>query len=264
VSVVVALLIGVPAALAATYTYTGSITPSDPTQAGRLVQDDPESTCTNPQTGSIVDVTPRHYDIYRLRNASGSTQCVTITLNPTLCQQHEPLQSAVYTPSFDPTDITANRLGDIGTSPIGGISEKSYSVNVPAGAAFDVTVNEVDPSNPGCLEYRLTVIGDGIVEPPPTAVTFLGLTAARAKRGVLLRWRTASEPNTVGYIIYRSQAGKRVRLTGKPIPAAREAGVHVYAWLDRNARRGARYSYRLQAVSPDGARSWVGTAVARG
>jgi hypothetical protein len=56
-----------------------------------------------------------------------------------------------------------------------------------------------------------------------------------------------------------------VKLNGALIPSVFGGTTrgHAYSFLDRSARRGVKYAYRLQAVSLDGTRSWLGTAVAR-
>ncbi len=135
---------------------------------------------------------------------------------------------------------------------------RNYAFNVGAGAPFDVTVNEVN-ADAGCPGYTLTVSGFGIVRGAPTAASFLGLAAKRAQSAVSVRWRTGAETKTLGYHVYREQAGKRVRVSDKLIPAAGRPGLHVYNWLDRKAPRGAA-RYWVQGVGLDGKRTWHGPA----
>jgi HYR domain len=134
-------------------TLTGSITMSDPTQTGRLVRDDPGSTCATSQTCSPQDSTPRHYDSYTFTNATGPTTCVTVTVNAMTCINAQFLHAVAYLNSFDPSNVCTNYLADIGGSPN---PTKSFSFNVPAGASFVLVINEVDPGA-GCASYSATV-----------------------------------------------------------------------------------------------------------
>ena len=149
-------------AFAQTFTYTGSITSTDPTQTGRVFRDEPESTCAAPQPGSVTASTEQfHYDKYTFTNVGGA-QCITVTLDPMTCTTGTNfIQSAAYSPSFNPANVTQNFLADIGASPI---VAKSYSFNIPvaAGATFDVVVNEVFHGT--CPLYGLTVTGTNIVQ----------------------------------------------------------------------------------------------------
>jgi uncharacterized delta-60 repeat protein len=107
---------------------------------------------------------------------------------------------------------------------------------------------------------------DPLTVGPPTAVALASFRAVVARRGVLLRFRTAFEAQTLGFNIYRQQRGKLTRLNLTLISsiARGTTGGHTYSWLDRRAPRGTgALRYRLQAVSLDGTRSWLGSAVAR-
>lgn len=97
----------------------------------------------------------------------------------------------------------------------------------------------------------------------PTAVTLRSVSARRVSKGVLVRWQTGPEFETVGFNLYRVQKSKLIKLNRTLIVSAfgGSARGHAYAWLDRSApRESRRLQYRLQAVSQDGTRSWVGSA----
>lgn len=88
--------------------------------------------------------------------------------------------------------------------------------------------------------------------------------AARAPRsGVLLRWRTASESQTLGFNVYRQRNGKLLKLNRTLIPSVFGGTTtgHAYSWLDRHPS-GAGTRYRVQAVGLDGNRMWVGSTTA--
>lgn len=95
----------------------------------------------------------------------------------------------------------------------------------------------------------------------PTAATLLSFAASTAKRGVLLRWRTASEQGTLGYNVFRQERGQRVRTNARLLPVEGTPGTHSYAWLDRAGGRTSRYW--LQEVRLDGSHTWYGPAPRR-
>jgi hypothetical protein len=84
----------------------------------------------------------------------------------------------------------------------------------------------------------------------------------RQRAGITLRWRTRSESGLVGFNLYRSDVGK-VNRTLIPSVFGGTTRGHTYSFLDRKARRGLTYTYRLQAVGRDGSRTWLGTAARR-
>jgi hypothetical protein len=91
----------------------------------------------------------------------------------------------------------------------------------------------------------------------PTSVALRSGAASRTPAGVLVRWRTASEADVLGFNLYRSTKGRLVRLNRSLIGSAGgPASGHWYSWLDRTAPRGM-VGYRLEAVNLNGARSWV-------
>ena len=96
-----------------------------------------------------------------------------------------------------------------------------------------------------------------IPAPQPTAVVVTSLQAKRTARGVLVRWRTASETNLLGFDFYRG----RVRLNKAVIPARRATGAS-YSYVDRRPRSGP-VRYRLQAVRLDGSRVSLGSVAVR-
>jgi serine protease AprX len=99
----------------------------------------------------------------------------------------------------------------------------------------------------------------------PTAVTVSSFAATRTRSGVNLRWRTASVSRGLGFDVWRSPAlqGRFVKLTSALIPARPVPAGATYRYLDRSARPGRAYVYRLEAVGLDGARRAVGTVRVR-
>ena len=102
---------------------------------------------------------------------------------------------------------------------------------------------------------------------PPSAVKVTGFSARTTNRGVSLSWRTGSELQTVGFNVWRyaSVRGKGVKVNRALVPARNaggEAGA-AYRLLDRGARPGVAYTYRLQALGLDGKRAWRASATLR-
>lgn len=140
---------------------TGSITASDPTMAPRLTRQnfDRASQCgVAKQCPPLFGSGPYHYDAYTFVNRNGADACVTLTLSTSCTDASRPLFSAAYLNSFDPADVTANYLGDLGSSPSAAKPSPSYSVMVPDGARLVVLVHEVNPGA-GCDAYTLSVCG---------------------------------------------------------------------------------------------------------
>lgn len=97
----------------------------------------------------------------------------------------------------------------------------------------------------------------------PTAARLLSF-AARAERGsVVLRWRTGSEVGVVGFNVWRRSGSVERKTNRSLVTATGRAGGATYRLVDRTAKAGARYTYRLQAVHRNGSRSWYGAATVR-
>jgi Domain of unknown function (DUF5122) beta-propeller len=97
---------------------------------------------------------------------------------------------------------------------------------------------------------------------PAWGTRLASLSATRASRGVLIRWRTASEFDLRGFNLYREQNGLR-RLANRGLIRAKGAGLAAsYAFHDRRATRSTR-RYWLQAVTVDSNLRWFGPVTVR-
>ncbi|HEV2800347.1 MAG TPA: hypothetical protein VGW12_07615 [Pyrinomonadaceae bacterium] len=139
-------------------TINDTTTDAPPLQAGRVTPNGVASTCASQKTfpGVTDPGNQRRAKIYQFVNNNNTTACITVTLNAGTCVGATGLFSAAYA-GYNPGNISMNYLGDIGASPN---PSRSYSFNVPAGADFQVVVNQVNV-NQSCPAYTLTVAGFG-------------------------------------------------------------------------------------------------------
>ena len=123
-----------------------------------------------------------------------------------------------------------------------------------------------DPASPPAGISNVTVTdgvqsGNGLITvtyATPTAVTFASASATRTAKGVLVRWRTGTEAELFGFQVYRSRGHSWERLTRSLIVARGSVAGASYRFLDRKARRGVAYRYRIKALNRDGTTSWFG------
>ncbi|MGI8587427.1 MAG: hypothetical protein ACR2M0_07015, partial [Chloroflexia bacterium] len=100
-----------------TVTIQGSITISDPTQNGRLATLLSASSCGPIRAcPGVFDTLARQYKSYTFVNNNTGPTCVTVSLTPA-CLGGIQIQSAAYLGSYDPSNLCANYLGDIGPIP---------------------------------------------------------------------------------------------------------------------------------------------------
>ena len=96
------------------------------------------------------------------------------------------------------------------------------------------------------------------VTPGPTALTVLDLFARRRAGGaVAVSWRTAQETGVAGFDVFRTAAGRTVRVNRAVISARSNHTGAEYRIVDRVATRAA---YRLRVLGSDGTRWWQGRA----
>jgi hypothetical protein len=130
----------------------------------------------------------------------------------------------------------------------GGGSDYPDPLSPPAGVS-NVTVTDGVQSGNGLITVTYAT---------PSAVTLASASAARMGKGVLLRWRTGTEAELLGFQVYRSRGHSWQRLTRSLIVANGSVAGASYRFLDRTARRGVAYRYRIKAVNRDGTTAWFG------
>jgi hypothetical protein len=109
-----------------------------------------------------------------------------------------------------------------------------------------------------CAANLAVYFDDVVAQTEPLAVTVASLSARSAAQGVLLRWRTGTEVDLLGFQVYRSRGHSWRRITHSLIAAKGSVSGASYRVLDRTARRGLSYRYRIKAVNRDGTTSWFG------
>jgi len=107
-----------------------------------------------------------------------------------------------------------------------------------------------------------------LINGPVLAVSTSSFHAAFNSRLVTVHWRTSSEVNTLGFNVYRTLHGKRVKLNKRLIPSAsvlRGKSTSAYSFSARLASRrlAATSRYLLQEVHVNGTRTMYGPIRAR-
>lgn len=93
----------------------------------------------------------------------------------------------------------------------------------------------------------------------PTGVSVSRFDAVRKNSEVAVSWRTGSESKILGFNLWRSSTMKSWRKVNATLIAAKRTGQAAgasYRFVDRAAKRGKAYNYRLQIIDLKGKRSW--------
>jgi hypothetical protein len=91
----------------------------------------------------------------------------------------------------------------------------------------------------------------------PTNVGLLSFAARKVKskpRNVTITWKTASEPDTLGFNVYREVKAKRTRVNRGLIPSRGATVGAVYTQKDVLPKGLKTACYRLEVVSSAGAK----------
>lgn len=142
-------------------TFTGSIGVNDLMRNGTLDFTNVPSSCPAPKTCPNLYPGEYNYDIYTFSNTTGAAACITVILDGSNCGVSKRyVFSSAYLGTFDPNSACTNYLADSGTSSNSFSGPIQYSFTVPAGATFNVLVEELNEAF-GCESYNLTVQGLG-------------------------------------------------------------------------------------------------------
>ena len=158
-------------------------------------------------------------------------------------------------------DNQANPTNFPGTAPAGPYATalSAFNGSTSVGTWSLYAIDDCNLGNVGAsiTSWSLEITG-------PTAVTVNNFSARRVARAVQLRWRTSTETEALGFNVYRFSHGSKTKVNHRLIVAKRSGMVRGAAYTLRDTRAGkAAATYRLQAVSLRGKRTWVKTASVR-
>lgn len=159
-------------------------------------------------------------------------------------------------------------------------SEKAFGQNVTVGPnpiPFSIPVSAVlsQPvrarfrlyiSNPGAGESPVGGVADGEVEDynafAPLAVQLADFEATRLENGVLVRWETAAEWDTLGFNLWRGENATEptLQLNSELIPSEAPGNGQgaFYEWTDSTAAPQQPYFYWLESVDLNGQTQFYG------
>jgi len=95
----------------------------------------------------------------------------------------------------------------------------------------------------------------------PTAVTLISFTATGGEDGVVIRWETGQELDTLGFHIFRSTGpdGPWIQITENLVPGHLSSLLSQrYEYADPDVERGALYYYWLEEIDIHGSRTLYG------
>ena len=235
-------------ALGATVTYAGSLTAASPTFARPTSAGAGSPTSCTPALGSpnITLYSAQPFNV----GTTGTYDVVNLSNTFTTVNSQDSY-FALYQGSFDPVNPGMNLVyanDDLSAS----IFRSEINCTLTAGVTYILVTT---PFNVGATgDFTNQISGPGTITLAPVAVTMRSLRATRTRGGVLVRWRTASEVDVLGFNVYRGVRGARVRVNRRLIAAH---GAGSYSFVDRRAHAGR---YWVQLVNLDGSRSWYGPA----
>lgn len=238
---------------------SGSVSSLDPVVTNPVF-DNVRGACMGGGWGATSSVSGTfHYDVYRFRNISeASLLCVNVSLAVSAGS----VDAAVYQDAFNPNNLGNYRAdtGGLGPGQTRTIDFLALA-NSTSQSFFDVVVWETCTACGGT--YTLLVEGTSIIMVggggPTSADGLQSFRASSAPKGVLVRWRTRSEGDALGFNLYRG-AVKKVRLTRSIVPASGNGRAHTYSYLDRTARKGKAAPYYLEVVQRSGSKIMFGPA----
>lgn len=128
-------------------------------QTGRILNGLGNINCgsSNPCSLNTASGT-RTFDAYMFINPASAPACVTVAFTMSGCNLGQSIQFSARLESFDPANPCANYLADGGAG-FSGLSNGSFSFNVPAGQNFVVVVNENEPAGAVGCAYTLDITG---------------------------------------------------------------------------------------------------------
>jgi hypothetical protein len=166
----------------------------------------------------------RHYDSYTYTNTTGSTLCVTVSVDALGCERSG-VGSVAYIGSFDPNNVCSNYAGHTSTAG----PQFRYSFSVPAGATYIVVVRELSPGI-GCASYTLRVSPCDQASLPTFTPTRTGTPAppTSTRTATLPPTSTATPggPTATATLVCQGVTYSVTTATATMIPATNDIGNH--------------------------------------
>jgi hypothetical protein len=109
--------------------------------------------------------------------------------------------------------------------------------------------------NIGYIHFQNSSPAYSVDQEGPLVVDLVSFTAEGFEDYILLTWRTASEIDTAGFHLWRTdtEEGEYARLTDALIPAQGNATWGAeYAYEDNDVEQGLTYSYKLEEIDDTG------------
>ena len=149
-------------------------------------------------------------------------------------------------------DVVYGQTGSNGASATAGVQKNDF-IFTPTSTQY--SFNQPLLTNGKRLIFTLRT---------PTAAIVRALSATASRRGIVVRWRTASEVDLLGFNVWRTSGDGKPRRVNGALVVPKGGGLGSrYSFVDRTARPGRTYAYRLQIVRISGASAWSPSVTAR-
>lgn len=114
------------------------------------------------------------------------------------------------------------------------------------------------------IAVALAPAGAALGAPATSGSVGLASFKAAATKGVVtVSWKSANETAMLGFNVYRTDAKGASRKLNVALIAAKHTGQPTggaYKYLDKKAKKGLRYTYKLQILDPQGGKIFFGNA----
>lgn len=177
-----------------------------------------------------------------------------------------PISTGTYKPSNYPADTEDPQCPTTGmgaqTDQVGSTTLSSFN-GQPANGTWTLRIEDDCSGQDGELQGGWCLIINSSSRPcdsPPTAVSVSGFAVRRLRAATQVSWHTGVETALAGFDVYRLGAGSSAKVNRTLVRSVGGALGTSYRVVDRAAKPGRSYVYRLQAVHLDATRSWVASA----
>jgi hypothetical protein len=158
----------------------------------------------------------------------------------------------------------AEFAGAVGTlAALGPIANGSWNLKISDDCGEGPPFGPAEPFGGGGLANWCLVINSipqGCSSTTAVRLSFFGVD--RTRTGARVTWRTVQESGVAGFNLYRAKGKTSVKVNKALVRAKRSGTARgaSYSVVDRAAKSGVAYTYKLQIVERNGKRSWADTA----